>query len=193
MSETWVDTSELERLGGRIEPPPSGGASVTISAVDPGAIGAGNLWLRLPALSLGVDFSLLIRDATNTSWLELGLAHFDGLGNLLAQVQLGDTGAEILVQDPVGGTFGDVFVQNDGVIAITSLGATGGVTILMSAAGLTITQASAASPIVIGDAPDHPIGFYGHAAAARQVVPAVPAAQDVVDALVAIGLIEQSA
>ena len=57
----------------------AGSASVYMSAADPGAVGAGALWVQL--YSGGALAALRVRNALNTAWVEVTVAHDNGAGN----------------------------------------------------------------------------------------------------------------
>jgi hypothetical protein len=163
-----------------------------ISDTDPGAIGAGNLWLDSAAQTEGI-YPLFVRDPSNAFWLQASIGDtlstdgipstswgvVDGSGNQLRFITVG-TNAITIDIDSAGGTaprssLGLRKTQFN-VTHEESGGSTAGV--LGDATGLTLT----------GD-----IGFFAHAPSARPEVPASPTVQDVVDALVALGLITQAA
>lgn len=51
-----------------------GGITMTVSDTDPGAIGAGNIWLQTDATGNNVSFQLYVRNATDDGWLTAGIA-----------------------------------------------------------------------------------------------------------------------
>lgn len=67
-------------------------AQVYVQTTDPGAVGAGALWLNTTTISLTTGRPLSVRSAANDAWVPLGLAVYDSGGFLRAQVTLNVNG-----------------------------------------------------------------------------------------------------
>lgn len=69
-----------------------GAGKVYTQTTDPGAVGAGALWLNTTTISLTTGRPLSVRSAANDAWIPLGLAVYDSGGFLRAQVTLNVNG-----------------------------------------------------------------------------------------------------
>ena len=80
----------------------SGGAGEAIVTVppgvdflqdtDPGAVGAGKIWLDTTAITGTDNRPLYVRNPTDTGWFSIGLAAYDGSGNLRSFVTVANNG-----------------------------------------------------------------------------------------------------
>lgn len=85
----------------------SGGGGITVSATDPGAVGARSLWLRLD-VSSGRILGFFIRSEANTQWNEAAFGSRSGTAadaRVMDPVDVSLIGAQIALSAPTpGGT-----------------------------------------------------------------------------------------
>lgn len=192
---------------------------LAIMEPDPGAVGAGNLWVRRwvsvdPNLTGGPPFPVYVRNADDNDWLETGTAHFDASGLLRSVVQAADGGVSIFTYDEFGtrrvemtalNAGFDIWMNDADGNQRTMLNVNGGNTpaveaLIRDAAGAYLSAFTLTGTSFIVDAAGGPVfrtsaagaGFNG-AAASIPELPATPTAQDIADALVALGLVTQAA
>lgn len=216
-TETFIDANNVERIAGRLDPPVAGGAA-TISAVDPGAIGAGLLWLDTSTPGPVLGYRLRVRNATDTGWEDPIIGTYDSGSGDYAGVQVSGASASMRGHD--GGTGADVVLVLDpgtGIALSHDLGAT------LASTGFDLdvnrVDGAALHRIRCGDDGGDPtqtiqldasvdelslsshgklsvnsatFSAFGVAGSAQPVVPlTTPDVQDVIDALVALGWVAQ--
>lgn len=109
------DVILVKRDGTRVVLPGGGGSGGTVIQQDgdPGAVGAGTFWLNTTDPGNGVPATVkpvLVRNEADTGWVEQGLIHYNGDGNLSSFVTL-DDGSVVVEGHDAGGI-------SNGVLAI---------------------------------------------------------------------------
>lgn len=186
-----------------------GSQPVTISETDPGAIGAGGLWLRLDP-SESYPPMLYVRDAEDNGWADLdnagyllGLTYYDSEG--VAVTTFAGNADEALIRTT--GSSLDLFSNGVATLAAdTSVTVQVGDDITLNNTGHdkisvtnteTVIYRNDVRTVEIDDESvkftTSKIGFFTAAPVIRPLVPiTTPDVQDVIDALVALGLVVQS-
>lgn len=108
-----TDGSETQLPGG------GGGSTVYQSPTDPGAVGAGAFWVNTTGISGTSDLPLSVRDPGNTFWSPVGLAHYDGTGQLRGFVTMTDSAIVIEKKDADGANVAFFLVADDHVYIST--------------------------------------------------------------------------
>lgn len=100
-----------------------GGAQVFVQDTDPGAVGAGAIWVNTTSPGFIPDGvrPALVRNATDDGWLEQGLVHFDGDGNLRSFVTLSD-GAAVIEKLNADGDPMSMLILRDDVVYLSGNG-----------------------------------------------------------------------
>lgn len=154
---------------------------VVISESDPGAIGAGNLWLV--GSGAGDPVQLRVRDESDVDWIDITLRLDTTAGDQTVfspdgtnSFNVSDSGmaVEIDARDSEG------FGSNNIILSVHNDDRVFADIVKLDSTGVTVGNTGAA------------VGFFGGTPAAQPQVPASPDAQDIVDALVALGLISQA-
>lgn len=120
------DVILVKRDGTRVTLPGGGGSGGTVieQDTDPGAVGAGTFWVNTTANpDAGIPAIVkptLVRNAADDGWIEQGLIHYNGDGNLSSFVTLDDGSAVVEGHDADG--------ASNGALAI--YGGAGGATFL---------------------------------------------------------------
>lgn len=92
--------------------------TVRLATPDPGAVGAGNIWLRaavFPSGESGTGYALYVRTGADNGWLPVASAVFDNAGNLRGATINKDNAAdayEIRTWDTAGGMRNDISVYD---------------------------------------------------------------------------------
>lgn len=99
-----------------------GGSSAIISDTDPGAVGAGIIWINTADPGFGIPVNVrpwLIRNETNDGWIEQGIIHRDDTGQIRAFITVSD-GAIVYEKLDADGVQTGAFVLRDDAIYLTS-------------------------------------------------------------------------
>jgi hypothetical protein len=94
-------------------------SSVIQSPTDPGAVGAGALWVNTTGITGTSDLPLSVRDPSNSFWSPVGLAHYDGTGQLRGFVTLSDSAIVIEKWDSDGTIMAYFLIADDRVYIST--------------------------------------------------------------------------
>lgn len=108
------DGSETQVSGG------GGGSSVIQSPTDPGAVGAGSLWVNTTGIGGTSDLPLSVRDPSNTFWSPIGLAHYDNTGQLRGFITMSDDAIVMEKKDADGNVTSFVLIADDRVYISTN-------------------------------------------------------------------------
>lgn len=97
-------------------------ASVFQQDTDPGAVGAGSLWVNTSDISnLGLESPVspvFVRNAANDGWLEQGFVHRDEDGNIRAYVAVSDSGVNLQALDAEGNERAGLSVGSENVTVL---------------------------------------------------------------------------